>query len=94
MKYKRQKKNEGNYKDGWKDGLWTQWFENGQKKVECRHNGKIIDPKSGTSVHNGKYTVWAKDGQIKKEGKDINGVKEWEKVYDDINSYTKVDTTK
>ena len=46
------------------------------------------------SVHNGKYTVWTKDGQIKKEGKVINGVNEWENVYDDPNSYTKVDTTK
>ena len=45
-------------------------------------------------IHNGKYTVWTKDGQIKKEGKVINGVNEWEKVYDDPNSYTKVDTTK
>ena len=87
-------KKEGIYKDGWKDGIWIQWFEDGQKKVECRHKGTIIDPKSETSVHDGKYTVWTQDGQIKQEGFYINGFKEWENVYNDPNSSTKVDTTK
>ena len=89
-----QKKKEGKYNDGWKDGLWIEWYENGQKRVECRHNGAIIHPESGTSVHNGKFTVWTKEGLIKKEGNYINGISEWENNYDDPNSYTKVDTTK
>ena len=89
-----QKKKEGNYKNGWKDGLWIEWHENGQKRVECRHKGTIIDPELGRSVHDGKFTVWTQDGLIKKEGNYINGVREWENVYDDPNSYTKVDTTK
>ena len=89
-----QTKKEGFYKDGWKDGIWTSYYENGQKNVECTHNGAIVDPELGRSVHDGKYTVWTQDGQIKKEGNYIQGVNEWENVYNDPNSYTKVDTTK
>ena len=29
-----QKKEEGTYKDGKKDGLWTYWYENGRKRSE------------------------------------------------------------
>mgnify|MGYP001345757765 CR=1 FL=1 len=29
-----QKEAEENYKDGKRDGLWTEWYENGQKKLE------------------------------------------------------------
>jgi len=28
---------EGSYKDGERDGLWTEWFENGQKKKEVNY---------------------------------------------------------
>ena len=36
-----QKKSEGNFKDGKKDGLWTRWHENGQKDIQ----GNIKDGK-------------------------------------------------
>ena len=38
-----QKKNEGNFKNDIKDGLWNFWYENGQIEMEVTHKqGKII----------------------------------------------------
>ena len=38
-----EKKLEGSYKDGKKDGLWTYWYENGKKKYEIIYkDGEII----------------------------------------------------
>ena len=79
-------KKEGIYKDGWKDGIWIEWHDNGKKKVECRHKGTMIDPELERSVHDGKFTVWTKDGQIKKQGNYIDGIKDWENVYIESNN--------
>ena len=44
------------YKDGKEDGLWTQWYENGQKDEEITYkNGEIISSKE-----------WNEDGSVKK----------------------------
>ena len=54
-----QKKEEGNYKDGEKQGLWTTWYENGQKKAEINYkDGKL----------NGLSTDWYENGQERSEG--------------------------
>ena len=40
-----QKSDEGNYKDGEKDGLWTGWYRNGQKKEEVNFkDGEMFSP--------------------------------------------------
>ena len=36
-----QKKIEGNYKDGKKDGKWTEWYENGQIKSERNYKDGV-----------------------------------------------------
>jgi len=52
---KGQMKSVGTYKDGEKDGLWTEWFENGQKEEEGTYkNGKLIS-----------YKYWNEDGSVK-----------------------------
>ena len=50
---------EGNNKDGKKDGLWTLWYENGQKKSEFYMNGEIF---------NGSFISWYESGNKKMEG--------------------------
>ena len=50
---------EGSYKDGEKDGLWTDWYENGQKKYERNY-------KYGFDI--GSWTSWYDNGQKKSEG--------------------------
>ena len=54
-----QKSEEGNYKDGKRDGLWTSWHENGKKKKE----GNYKDGK-----RDGLWTSWYDNEQKKKEG--------------------------
>ena len=49
-----QKKGEGNFKDGKRDGLWTEWHKNGQKWTET--NWKDGKP-------NGLATEWYENGQ-------------------------------
>ena len=50
-------KEEGTCKDGKPDGLHTQWYENGQKKVEgTRKDGKLIE-----------VTWWDEDGNVIKQ---------------------------
>jgi antitoxin component YwqK of YwqJK toxin-antitoxin module len=81
-----EKKFEGcSYKDGKKDGLWTEWYENGQKEWERTYiNGRIeglysIWYNNGQKEcsgnikdqrYNGIWTFWDKDG-VKYEGKMI-----------------------
>jgi len=45
---------EGSYKDGKENGLWTEWYENGQKKKKETY-------KDGEEV--GKWTYWYENGQ-------------------------------
>jgi antitoxin component YwqK of YwqJK toxin-antitoxin module len=52
------KKLEGSYKDGKRDGLETRWYENGQKDYE----GTYKDGKE-----DGKWTDWYSNGQKSKE---------------------------
>ena len=49
----RQKKKVETYKDGKRDGLWTEWYENGQKETE----GTYKDGKE-----DGLFTKWSNDG--------------------------------
>jgi antitoxin component YwqK of YwqJK toxin-antitoxin module len=51
-----QKKGERTYKNGKKDGLWTDWYNNGQKKEE----GNYKDERK-----NGSWTTWDDNGQKK-----------------------------
>ena len=49
-----QKESEGTYKDGEKDGLWTDWDENGQKRAEDTYkDGELIG-----------RTWWNEDGNV------------------------------
>ncbi|MDP7366077.1 MAG: rhodanese-like domain-containing protein [Candidatus Pacebacteria bacterium] len=54
-----QKYEEGTYKDGKQDGLYTVWHENGQKEKEGTY-------KKGN--HDGLWTRWYKNGQKYEEG--------------------------
>jgi len=44
-----QKREEGSYKDGKKDGLWTGWYENGQQQFEGKYKDGEME---------GLWTVW------------------------------------
>ena len=57
--YDGQKAEEGTYKDGKEDGLWTYWHENGQKHSEGNY-------KDGEK--HGKWTRWNENGQKRYEG--------------------------
>jgi|ETNmetMinimDraft_33_1059910.scaffolds.fasta_scaffold48395_2 antitoxin component YwqK of YwqJK toxin-antitoxin module len=47
-----QKRGDGTYKDGLRDGKWTTWYKNGQKKKEETYkDGKLIE-----------QTNWDEDG--------------------------------
>ena len=51
----RQKKSEGTYKNGKKDGLFTWWYVNGKKEYEGTYkNGRKISVKE-----------WNEDGSVK-----------------------------
>ena len=77
----------GKIKNGKEDGLWTQWYENGQKSIEVTYkNGK----------ENGLWIGWYKNGQKNNEGNfkdgkrdslwtywNESGQKEWELTYKD-----------
>jgi len=53
-----QKKEAINYKNGVLDGLYTKWYENGQKSLEANFkNGKL----------DGLETIWYENGQKKYE---------------------------
>jgi len=82
-----QKSDEGTYKDGKQDGLWTEWHDNGQKQSEKTY-------KDGERI--GLWIEWHDNGQMSLEGtyKDgeqdglftqwyENGQKESESIYKD-----------
>ena len=54
-----EKELKGNFKNGKKEGLWTEWYRNGQKSFE----GTYKDGKS-----DGLGTEWFENGQKKYEG--------------------------
>ena len=59
-----QKKAEGRYEDGLKEGLWVHWHENGQKSYEWNYvNGKL----------EGLSTGWNENGQKEYESNYVNG---------------------
>ena len=62
----RNKRSEGNYKNGKKEGLWTVWYENGLIKYEMTY-------KDGKP--NGRCTNF-NNGQKNEEGNLKNGLKE------------------
>ena len=49
---------EQSYKDGKKDGKWTKWYKDGEKKYEKNYKDGKKD---------GKWTEWDENGQIKSE---------------------------
>jgi antitoxin component YwqK of YwqJK toxin-antitoxin module len=53
-----QKREEGTFKDGEKDGVWTEWYKNGQKWYEATYKDGEVD---------GKWTGWWDNGQKKYE---------------------------
>ena len=59
LNHKGQKKVEGTYKDGKRDGLWTKWYRSGQKKSERNYKEGLRD---------GLHTEWSRSGQKKFEG--------------------------
>ena len=76
---------EGSYKDGKLDGLWTNWYENGQKSSEITYkNGKqyiIRTYKDGK--REGFWTWWYANGQkfyedVYKDGELIES-KKWDR---------------
>ena len=50
---------EKNYKDGKRDGKWTEWHENGL--IESEKNYK-------DGKEDGKWTQWYENGQIERDG--------------------------
>ena len=77
-----QKEEEGNYKDGKEDGLWTEWHKNGQKQSESnwkegKEDGLEVwwhengQKKSEVNYKDGEFegitTQWHENGQKKSE---------------------------
>jgi len=58
-----QTKSERNYKEGKKDGNWTEWYKNGQLKIEKNYKNDKFD---------GKFTWWHENGQKWLEANYIN----------------------
>ncbi len=54
-----QKRIEGEYRDGKREGQWTYWFSNGNRWSEARYK---------TGLRNGKSTVWYENGRKYFEG--------------------------
>lgn len=55
---------EGNYINDIKEGLWTEWFPNGNKMLEIQYtNGNIV---------NSNYIAWFENGQKKEEKTYVN----------------------
>ena len=50
-----------------KDGKWTEWYENGQKKSVSNYiDGGL--PGMRSSIVDGQFTVWHENGQKRSEG--------------------------
>ena len=78
------KKLQGQYEDGYKDGKWTYWYDNGQKEKEEIYDGANGTPQKRTYWHengeksaeqtykgrmrDGLWTSWYENGQKKTEG--------------------------
>ena len=55
------KKEEGTYKDGKKDGLWTYWYENGRKRSEGTFkDGELKATKVGATTKSN-ILAWIKE---------------------------------
>jgi antitoxin component YwqK of YwqJK toxin-antitoxin module/predicted esterase len=71
-----QKRCEGTFLDGKKDGKWTYWYENGTKEMEEEYvKGKP----------HGKWTYWDKEGEKRGEGEFFYGTGRWFQWYKDEN---------
>jgi antitoxin component YwqK of YwqJK toxin-antitoxin module/predicted esterase len=67
-----QKRCEGNFLDGKKDGKWTYWYDNGSKEMEEEYvKGKP----------NKNWTYWDKDGEKLGEGEFFYGTGTWRQWY-------------
>ncbi|MDB4598118.1 hypothetical protein OAI40_02765 [Candidatus Pseudothioglobus singularis] len=62
-----QKLSEGLWMNGKKEGVWTEWYENGQIKSQESYK---------ENVWHGKHNYWYESGQKLKESIDINGLYE------------------
>jgi antitoxin component YwqK of YwqJK toxin-antitoxin module/predicted esterase len=67
-----QKRCEGDFLDGKKDGKWTYWYENGSKEMEEEYvKGKPHE----------KWTYWDKEGEKRGEGEFFYGTGVWRQWY-------------
>ena len=62
--FKDKKTSLGILQNGKKEGLWTDWYKNGQKKFEGNNIGRN---KNHNPIRDGLWTFWEKDGQKVKE---------------------------
>lgn len=77
-----QKRIEGTYKDGKREGLWRYWYENGNLwsegyyKADVRHGRSTVWHENGKKYYEGHYTdgertgkwkFWDEDGKLLKE---------------------------
>jgi len=78
-----QKKSEGNYKDGKRNGKWTWWYENGQMEFEINYKDGEVD---------GKWTDWFENGQKQLEGNYKDGKRngKWTSWYENGQKRTEV----
>jgi antitoxin component YwqK of YwqJK toxin-antitoxin module len=91
-----QKQNEGKYKDGKQDGLWSGWYNNGQLHFTSTykdgkqdglytewysHRWKHGEGNYKDDKQEGLWTWWFKDGNIDKEEKYDGGYKIEETIY-------------
>ena len=71
-------KEEGNYKDGKKDGIWTYWHENGQKAEEGVFNN---------DVKTENWIYYQKDGKIRLEEE----YQQFRQILDNTDAISKID---
>lgn len=77
-----QKRIEGEFKDGKRQGKWTYWYDNGNRWSQASYKAGILDGKStvwhenGSKYYEGRYRngnraghwrFWDKDGNLTKE---------------------------
>ncbi|MGD2093187.1 MAG: prolyl oligopeptidase family serine peptidase [Candidatus Aminicenantes bacterium] len=67
-----QKRCEGNFLEGKKDGKWLYWYENGAKEMEAEYV---------KGNPHGEWTYWDKDGEKKGEGDFFYGTGMWRQWY-------------
>lgn len=75
-------KERGAYAHGYRVGVWTQWYPDGQLRAR---GGRIPDPASGSSPRHGPWVYWHENGIPAARGIYERGLSEgvWERTLDD-----------